>query len=357
MKSNRQKRAAKLALNPSYYTCIYRADDKETIYWVYEPIYNPIILFSKADKSPLVALALKSTTPDSNIHLIPTTCENFGTCITLFNGNRRDKRPDSQLAEYEFILTNLTDIGEIKIDIMRENESAKCTNPGPEKSINRINELYPLQTHPIRFDQNTPRRRLTFQAGQRIHIAVSPRADKPDLIAKFADAYWDRVSFFCIRVSVNSGNMRTRDDFKRTETGISPAGTLTNIEYLHDVPTNLDNKLCIVDLFLSNADASDIMPKLSKKITQREIAGLARMTVDEYIERDTIQKIKVYKSDECIICLDETNEPNAIVIPCGHMCLHIGCIADFRWLAQCPVCRGSIEKIITARASSIEVKT
>lgn len=46
-------------------------------------------------------------------------------------------------------------------------------------------------------------------------------------------------------------------------------------------------------------------------------------------------------SDECIICME--NEKTQIYIPCGHYCACIYCSAK---LDSCPLCRGSIERMI-----------
>ena len=50
----------------------------------------------------------------------------------------------------------------------------------------------------------------------------------------------------------------------------------------------------------------------------------------------TINEIKTYKSDECVICLE--NETNILFCNCGHLCVCEKCI-EIKRLTKCPVCK------------------
>ena len=50
----------------------------------------------------------------------------------------------------------------------------------------------------------------------------------------------------------------------------------------------------------------------------------------------TINEIKTYKTDECVICLERI--PNVLFCNCGHICVCEKCI-ELKRLTKCPVCK------------------
>ena len=50
----------------------------------------------------------------------------------------------------------------------------------------------------------------------------------------------------------------------------------------------------------------------------------------------TINEIKTYKTDECVICLENRN--NVLFCNCGHICICEKCI-EIKRLTKCPVCK------------------
>ena len=50
----------------------------------------------------------------------------------------------------------------------------------------------------------------------------------------------------------------------------------------------------------------------------------------------TINEIKTYKTDECVICLENKN--NVLFCNCGHICVCKKCI-EIKRLTKCPVCK------------------
>ena len=50
----------------------------------------------------------------------------------------------------------------------------------------------------------------------------------------------------------------------------------------------------------------------------------------------TINEIKTYKTDECVICLEDKN--NVLFCNCGHICVCKKCI-EIKRLTKCPVCK------------------
>ena len=58
-----------------------------------------------------------------------------------------------------------------------------------------------------------------------------------------------------------------------------------------------------------------------------------------YFHRDnaiTINEIKTFKTDECVICLENKN--NVLFCNCGHICVCKKCI-EIERLTNCPVCK------------------
>ena len=50
----------------------------------------------------------------------------------------------------------------------------------------------------------------------------------------------------------------------------------------------------------------------------------------------TINEIKTYKTNECVICLENKN--NVLFCNCGHICVCKKCI-EIKRLTKCPVCK------------------
>ena len=53
-------------------------------------------------------------------------------------------------------------------------------------------------------------------------------------------------------------------------------------------------------------------------------------------EPKVINLFKIFKSDECIICL--TNQPNVLFCNCGHLCYCVKCY-KIKTLSTCPICK------------------
>ena len=89
------------------------------------------------------------------------------------------------------------------------------------------------------------------------------------------------------------------------------------------------------------------------KVTSYFGLKIRRLTEDEEDEEDesdeseesedkdedgaiTINEIKTYKTDECVICLENKN--NVLFCNCGHICVCEKCI-EIKRLTKCPVCK------------------
>ena len=66
---------------------------------------------------------------------------------------------------------------------------------------------------------------------------------------------------------------------------------------------------------------------------------LGKIEEEEEEEEDKEKQInadKLFKSDECVICL--TNPPNVLFCNCGHMAICVKC-DETKGLDNCPVCK------------------
>ena len=81
--------------------------------------------------------------------------------------------------------------------------------------------------------------------------------------------------------------------------------------------------------------------QLTLRRTDHEVVDYYYSDVDKGDEDDedgaiTINEIKTYKTDECVICLE--NKTNVLFCNCGHICVCEKCI-EIKRLTKCPVCK------------------
>jgi hypothetical protein len=349
-------------LNSVYFKTIYHTSSDKYDYYVVKPKNNPIILFSGL--FPIAAITFREQTS----HLSPakTTFMKRESNEIDFQGIITENN-----REYELVLTNLTSLGEIKIDISKENTSHQEVDPGPKKRrINRVNEIHPFQSYPVRGDQKDSRSFILStisesidvlyveSLGQRIgtyyYISVVPRKDCPELIKKFENTHWDCVDFFCMKVpkkfiaprhKKRSGQSTRPVLFaSQTTSGrwVNTRGVVSHIEYEYNVPTNLDEKLCSVCL----AVCHDMI--LSEEIPPNELYDAAKLAINDLLlstknDEQLLSIPTIYESNECVICLDSEQPIDTVFFTCGHKCCHATCCKEMK---QCPVCLAEIISII-----------
>ena len=67
-------------------------------------------------------------------------------------------------------------------------------------------------------------------------------------------------------------------------------------------------------------------------ISQRDLMNRALFN-----NKKTINTEKIFKEDECVICL--TNPPNILFCNCGHLCVCVECSKTGESLEKCPICK------------------
>ena len=76
--------------------------------------------------------------------------------------------------------------------------------------------------------------------------------------------------------------------------------------------------------------------KITLRRTEHEVFDYYPSDFEDEVDAITINEIKTYKTDECVICLE--NKTNVLFCNCGHICVCEKCI-EIKRLTKCPVCK------------------
>ena len=82
----------------------------------------------------------------------------------------------------------------------------------------------------------------------------------------------------------------------------------------------------------------------NEELTVLDIEPIAEDEKEPDEEPKIINPSKIFKSDECIICMD--NKPNILFCNCGHLCYCTECY-KLKSLSACPICKTENEIIRT----------
>lgn len=212
-----------MSLNIKYFTPIYSETIEENTYLIYNPLDSPLILFSKLDDSPLAALHLRVQENDNSTNLK----KNIGKSLITRRPYQSEIKCDFQGLitkdgqEFELVISNLNSDGYINFNILKDNSIVKTVDPG---GLNKINELRPLESYAVQCDQNNKililrmimeikegkDQTMTVNSAENIqngnnpigtyfYLSVTPQINKPELIERFKETYWNCVDVFCIK--------------------------------------------------------------------------------------------------------------------------------------------------------------
>jgi hypothetical protein len=112
----------------------------------------------------------------------------------------------------------------------------------------------------------------------------------------------------------------------------------TEFEYQYNVPSNQTGKLCTVCLSISTKI------QFRSSLDNQEVMTAGKLLLPELLTRgaqallDQYKNVKVYKEENCVLCLDEGAD--TVFYTCGHQCCHLACAGEK--LTKCPICRGHI---------------
>ncbi len=176
------------SLDSSYFKRIGTKVSKDIRYDSYSPKMNGMVLFSGRG-IPIAHLAIAVTDTRSNTK---SFIARRNTGETDFQGIISDDN-----MEFAYYLTNLTKLGMIKIDIMKNDAKVTCTDPEAALGgINKVNEIHPLQTVSVESDQADNLSfilRATRKQGVGIKVKDNEALDKNDARRVESAKYWISV--------------------------------------------------------------------------------------------------------------------------------------------------------------------
>jgi hypothetical protein len=301
-----------------------------------------MILFSR-NRIPLAVVMVRllndGINPQIPVHITkPSQSKVFLACII------------PSRCRYEIVITNLTEAG-LKIDLLKQNKSVNMIDPGPGVGLNQINELRPLESFPIRGDQQSDRvLNLEHPHKHSYYIAVTPTKDNAKY---FDDPYWNTADFFCVAISNstpkpevwplvqiavgdnNKINARPQSSYQLVPP--CPSSQSENTEkYIYDVPTNLDDNL--VKLRINTC-----LRYRPSVLQESEVKETSILMFNELKTTKLIADMTTYGDfDECVICWDDTEKIDVTIVPCGHKCGHSKCLSK---LQKCPICMKEIQML------------
>lgn len=184
-------------------------------YAIYKPLVSSMILFSRPTGTPLAAVGLRAYNNTAQSVISKRYTPGPADFQGMLNADNR---------RFEIIISNLTDLGVVKIDLMNNNTAVDETDPGAAKgALNQVNELHEMQSTSIRADQKDSRAlilsSISTSGGQKVtvgqdeksasvggskpegvyyYIAVTPNVSYPKLVELFKDTYWDVVDFLVV---------------------------------------------------------------------------------------------------------------------------------------------------------------
>jgi hypothetical protein len=198
-------------LNSKYFSELGHTYGGEYMFYTYRPKGNPMVLFSNIDGTPL-----------ASVHVMCQESQTGRALITKRQSGDTDFQAliDRDHQEFQFIITNLTGEGMIKIDIMKNDGKVTDVDPGTEKgAVNKVNELHEYQSYAVKCDQKdnfsfildtirtNDNSHITVQEAEskqeskiaKYWISVVAEAGKPDLVSKFIETFWSTPDVIVIR--------------------------------------------------------------------------------------------------------------------------------------------------------------
>jgi hypothetical protein len=181
-----------------------------------------MVLFSMVDGAPLASLHLRcqDTNVDMGRALITKRPAKSGFNCDFQGILNKDGQ------EFEFVITNLCQDGNINFNIMKTDEKVQMVNPG---GINEINELRPFESYAVKCDQadnmslvlNSIKQSVKQEdgtvkevkltvgdaeastdvkpQGTYYFLSVVPQIGKPEMINQFKSTNWACVDVFVVR--------------------------------------------------------------------------------------------------------------------------------------------------------------
>ncbi len=374
-------------LHSKYFDLLTIKNITEGRYELYKPRGYPLVLKSKTG----IMLACIQIFCDKCLPITSMLTSNESPRCQVIFPNITRKHP------IIFTITNLTDI-QIKIDFMKDSNPITMTNE-PERSLNAINEIKPFKTGVIRSDQTCDDRRLFISPkkisdgnnistkSDLLYITCSPALGSGETRNLFKDSIWTCPNFIIIQKEFNIVTIRDNipniDEYIHLKPLPEKQPLFEDSEIIEDsaISENSDDPIVLdkcesSSSFIRDNVLSSIPAELKygEKITYSSyetglaydynlsspqcIFGMSIVNnvsitddvlptdndLNEYIDNvikntitDIISKNKLFKTTECVICLE--NSPSITTIRCGHTCL---CDVCSEKIHKCPLCRSHV---------------
>lgn len=345
------------SLNPRYFTKLSERNNGMT-YQLYYCCFDSIILYS-SDGTPLVSVSLKCANELSSRAIIaPQSGNSNNQFLGVITENDQ---------EFQFVITNLSPLGMIKIDILSKNQAVNSVDLSENyDSVNKVNEIPPFVSHLIRSDQSNnrtmilssgvhpPNQSKESMSGCMFYISVTPQKNIKQLVSYFDNTRWVKDNIFVIlkkpqdldnvwkipnvespKLTSNITKSVPSKPFIKPGVPIIETFSPTPYDYEYNVSSNLDGMLCSLSLSVKTGTRQLPMVPLS------EHRSIGNDLIDLYIKNQQGQYInnlgKIFIQEECSICL--TKDIDTVFYDCGHSCCHRVCSTT---LTYCPICRRNI---------------
>ncbi len=200
-------------------------------YSAIRPKDQPMILFSKKDGTALASLHVKCQSNKHQNDQLGNRGKSIITKRPYNSGFSCDFQAilSKQDQEFELVITNLTGLGMINFNIMKESTGVTEVNPG---GLNEVNELHEYQSYSVQCDQSNNGvlilKSIDKKVGEKTtkvtvandeakgapegtyyHLSVVPQIGKAELISLFEDTVWACVDMFVTKErAYGGGNYR-----------------------------------------------------------------------------------------------------------------------------------------------------
>ena len=298
----------------------------------------PLVLFSKRENIPLVAISLVCNQSPSLI-----TKRYYGKELS-FEGILKN----SQQKAY-FNLMNLSPY-QLKIDV-----SSNSSNFEDECTENR---LLPFQTTIVSVHQKD---RLPIKAStskdqsnrilyKNFTISIRPRSTEEDLISILSDGvYWDCKEVIVFREKSNQSVFDSEfgHAYAIKSGQIKDITDKTGWTFSNDVPTSRNGGLVSLSVYIE--PTLNILPK--EFFPKKELLHEVEQAIEQSI-RGIVPLEEKKQVEKCLGC--SSNSPFIIFYSCGHKCLCAECAKECikTKSTKCPLCK----KLAVAIYPSVELE-
>jgi len=261
-----------MQLNNKYFEQLYVEKHNGYSYYVIKPLDSPMILFSKKDGTPLASLHLRCQDNNHQNDYQNDYHKDKGSALITKRPNNSKFKCDFQGLinkddqEFELVISNLTNFGNINFNILKKNVNIDEVNPG---GLNEINELRGYESYAVKCDQSNngililssikkqdkktkKEVKVTVKedessgskpTGTYYFLSIVPQFGKTELIELFKETVWKCVDMFCIKKKIEQVQHRRNNFLTWGFGGINHATNLIDNTPTRPFTYQIDNRL------------------------------------------------------------------------------------------------------------------